>query len=119
MYGNEYVNMLHRAVSDHLQVDHAFVCITDNFEGLDSGIKCHPRDFPHMAQANWEYGKFPKVIMFDRRIVEGYDAALFLDLDIMVTGDLTPLLKIVRDKGGLYLMPKFRGLLWRMIPAAF
>ncbi|MTH98519.1 hypothetical protein [Roseibium sp. RKSG952] len=119
MYGNEYVNMLHRAVSDHLQVDHDFICITDNFEGLDSGIKCRPLDFPQMAQSNWEYGKFPKVLMFDRRIVEGYDAALFLDLDIMVTGDLTPLLKIVRDKGGLYLMPKFRGLLWRMIPAAF
>lgn len=41
-YGGEYVNMLYRAVRDHLSLDHDFICITDRTDGLDPGITCHP-----------------------------------------------------------------------------
>ena len=118
-YGGEYVNMLYRAVRDHLSLDHDFICITDRTDGLDPGITCHPLAFPQLEKQLWAHGKWPKLLMFDRNIVGQYDAAVFLDLDLLVTGSLDPLIEIVQDKGGLYLMPKFRGLIWRMIPAPF
>ncbi|MCG7518466.1 hypothetical protein [Ruegeria sp. Ofav3-42] len=117
-FGADYVNTLYCAVKDHLSLDHDFICITDNPEGLAAGIKTHPLRFPQLERDQWIHGKWPKVLMFDRQIVGGYDAALFLDLDLVVTGNLDPLLAIVMEKGGLYLMPKFRGLIWRLIPAA-
>ncbi|MEM6656981.1 MAG: hypothetical protein AAF625_02750 [Pseudomonadota bacterium] len=111
------VNMLFYAVRDNLSLDHDFVCITDDPQGLDPAIKSHPLHFDQMEQPDWAHGKWPKLLMFDRRIVADYDAALFLDLDLLVTGQLAPLLNIVMDRGGLFLMPKFRGFIWRAIPA--
>ncbi len=119
LFGGDYVNMLYRAVQDHLSLDHDFICITDNEDGLDPGIKACPLSFAQLDRPDWTHGKWPKLLMFDRRIVGDYEAALFLDLDLVVTGQLDPLLDIVLDKGGLYLMPKFRGLIWRILPAAF
>ncbi|MGV6802979.1 MAG: hypothetical protein ACWA49_02155 [Ruegeria sp.] len=119
LYGPEYVNRLYRAVQDHLALTHDFICITDNFEGLEPGITCQAFDFSQLDRPLWTHGKWPKLQMFERSIVENYDAALFLDVDLLVTGDLDPLFQLVMDRGGLFLMPKFRGLIWRMIPAAF
>ncbi|MBO9413232.1 MULTISPECIES: hypothetical protein [unclassified Ruegeria] len=113
------VNMLFAAVRDHLPVDHDFICITDDTTGLDPAIKTHALSFPQLDQSEWVHGKWPKLLMFDRRVVQGYETALFLDLDLLVTGELTPLLHRVRERGGLYLMPKFRAFVWRAIPAAF
>ena len=116
-YGPEYVNLLYRAVQDNLSLEHDFICISDDFTGLEPGIKQQPFAFPQLDRPLWAHGKWPKLQMFDRRIVGQYDAALFLDLDLLITGDLDPLFQITLDKGGLYLMPKLRGFVWRMIPA--
>ncbi|MBO9445213.1 hypothetical protein [Ruegeria sp. R14_0] len=116
-FGPDYVNLLYAAVQDHMSLDHDFICITDNTEGLKPGIKVAPLAFPQLDRDLWIHGKWPKLLMFDREIVGEYDAALFLDLDLVVTGQLDPLLTIMLEKGGLYLMPKFRGFVWRMIPA--
>lgn len=118
LYGPEYVNRLYRAVQDHLSLEHDFICISDSFDGLESGIKRQTFDFSQLDRPLWAHGKWPKLQMFDRDIVGEYDAALFLDLDLLVTGSLDPLFQIVLNQGGLFLMPKFRGFVWRMIPAA-
>ncbi|WP_171129264.1 MULTISPECIES: hypothetical protein [unclassified Ruegeria] len=116
-FGPDYVNMLFGAVQDHLQLEHDFLCITDNPHGLDQGILTYPLSFPQLERQDWTHGKWPKLLMFNRDIVADYDTALFLDLDLLITGDLAPLLTLVQDQGGLFLMPKFRGFVWRMIPA--
>ncbi len=118
-FGADDVNMLFAAVRDHLSLEHDFICITDDETGIDPRVTCRPLEFKQLRRNKWLGGKWPKLLMFDRRIVGDYDAALFLDLDLLVTGQLDPLLNIVRHSGGLYLMPKFRGLLWRLIPAVF
>jgi hypothetical protein len=116
-FGVEYVNTLYRAVRDNLGIDHDFICITDNEDGLDPGVICRSLNFLQPDWPAWQNGRWPKLQMFDREIVGGYDAVLFLDLDLIVTGDLQPLVDVVRNQGGLFLMPKFRGFVWRTIPA--
>lgn len=88
-YGAEYVRRLRDGVERYLpkEADHPFVCFTD--VPVD-GVTCEPlpADLP-----TW----FSKIGMFKLR-----EPMLYLDLDIVITGDLTPAIEwdgfgILRD----------------------
>src|SRR5689334_12929315 len=80
-YGPEYVQRLRDGVRRHLP-EHAkdipFVCFTD--DPVD-GVECRP--LPANLPKWW-----PKVSLFSLR-----QPLVYLDLDIVILGDLTPLLE--------------------------
>jgi hypothetical protein len=86
-YGPEYVNILHSAVSRNLSLPHRFVCFTDEPKDIGPGVDTLPIpdiDLPPDAKVTgWR-----KLCLFrDDLPLEGI--SLFLDLDIVVTGDLS------------------------------
>ncbi|EIP97498.1 hypothetical protein OpiT1DRAFT_01938 [Opitutaceae bacterium TAV1] len=87
LYGAEYVNRLRRAVTRHLASPHRFVCLTDDPAGLDPEIEAlpiPPVDLPpDKIGTGWR-----KFCIFgpDSPIREGL--CLFLDIDIVITGDM-------------------------------
>lgn len=82
-YPADYVNRLRNMVSRNLPLPHRFVCLTDDASGLLDGIEALP-----LHQADLEYC-WNKLLLFDRQPFEG--TGLYLDLDVVVTGDLTPI----------------------------
>jgi hypothetical protein len=90
-----HVNTLRRMVARHYRVPHRFVCLTDDPRGLDDGIEVLPlwADWatvasPHGAQHPSCYRRLkafaPEMRALGARFVS-------LDLDCVVTGDLTAL----------------------------
>lgn len=88
-YSADYVNRLRNMVARNLPLAHRFLCLTDDSTGLQPGIEVLP--FP---QTDLEYC-WNKLLLFDPLPVDG--VGLFFDLDVVITGDLTPLLATRRD----------------------
>jgi len=85
-----YVNRLYRMVRRGLPAEPRFLCLTDDPRGIRSEVTTMPiPDVPvvgHRSDHGWR-----KLGMFASDL-GGLDGdALFLDLDVLVVGDLTPL----------------------------
>ena len=86
LYGARDVNNLARGVRRHLARPHRFVCFTDDAAGLDPDIEARPLPQldlpPGSGDTRWR-----KLALFNPDL--GLDGtALFLDLDLVVTGPL-------------------------------
>jgi len=79
-YGDEYVTRLRDGVARHLKTPHRFVCYTDK---PVSGVDC---ETPLCGYPGW----WSKIGLFR------LGHALYFDLDVVITGDLAPLLEINR-----------------------
>ena len=77
-YGPEYVTRLRDGVARHMMTPHKFMCFTD--ANVD-GVHCHPlpADLP---------GWWAKVGLTKLGV-----PLLYFDLDVIITGDLTPLIE--------------------------
>jgi uncharacterized Rossmann fold enzyme len=80
VYGREYVERLHKAVTEHLNIPHRFVCLTD---GEVDGVETIPLKY------GWP-GWWSKVEMF-RPDLEDLGTILFLDLSCVIVGSLDTL----------------------------
>lgn len=87
LFSSEYVNRMRSMVARNLRIPHRFVCITDDAWGIDADIPCLPIT---------EFANTPRC----RRRMKQYDGdfadrlgprILSLDLDLVILGDLTPL----------------------------
>lgn len=85
-YGPEYVNRLYAMVRRNCSSLPGFVCFTENGEGLDADIQVQP--LPGAGLAGW----WNKVALFRRDLPGVTGRVLYLDLDVVVTGNLDPLL---------------------------
>jgi hypothetical protein len=96
-YGGDYINRLSRSVR-RFSGDCRFICFTDDKSGIDSDVEVlplppFPNTPPEMAVRPWrkislwqkDLGKLSGVPEIDGQL------ALFLDLDVVVTGDLRSL----------------------------
>lgn len=80
-YPDYYVQRLKQSVAENLSIPHRFVCITDrHIDGVDTIP--FPDDFP---------GWWAKVSLFRWDTME--DNNLWLDLDVVLTGDITDMVK--------------------------
>jgi hypothetical protein len=77
-YGPEYVTRLRDGVARHLAAPHNFVCFTDD---PVPGVKCYP--LPAELPGWWA-----KLGLFRLK-----RPLIYFDLDVVITGDLSPLLK--------------------------
>lgn len=92
LYGAHDVNALARGVRRHLSRPHRFICFTDDPAGLEEGVETRPLPRldlpPGSGDTRWR-----KLALFNRDLPDRLGApagtpALFLDLDLVVTGGL-------------------------------
>lgn len=87
LYGADDVNNLFRGVRKHLSRPFRFVCFTDDSTGFDAGIKALP--LPELGLPNGDT-RWRKLALFQRDLGGLSGTALFLDLDLVIVGDLAP-----------------------------
>lgn len=89
-YPGSYVNILRRHTRHYGLGDARFICFTDDATGLDADIDVRPLpeiDLPESRR--WTFWR--KLALFDPRLgITG--PCLYLDLDIVLIGDLRPLM---------------------------
>lgn len=89
-YGADFANRLYAMVRRQLTGDLRFVCFTDDASELDPGIEALPlpeMELPErIARTPWR-----KLTLWQARLADLEGDALFLDLDIVVTGSLDDL----------------------------
>lgn len=101
-YGPDYVNVLFRAVRDHLALPHRFVCVTNEAGGLDPGIEHVAFPTFTVPRETWRRSCFPKLAMLAPGVVADDDLVLQIDLDVIVVGDLAPFFALCRDRPAFY-----------------
>lgn len=88
-YGPEYVNRLYGMVRRHLAGDFRFVCLTDDAQGVRAEVQCLPIPSlalpPGIPERGWT-----KLTTFEADLHGLRGTALFLDLDVVIVGDITP-----------------------------
>jgi hypothetical protein len=95
-YGPETVNVLRRMVARNLRLLHRFSCITDDPTGIDPEVRVIPlwdtfADIPSPAGAhNPSCYRRLRMFSLEARELIG-ERIVSMDLDTVVTGDLTPL----------------------------
>lgn len=92
-YGPQYVNRLFCMVQRHMAgvvgKDYRFICITDDTSQVSEGVECFPipelnDSLPfHMQNTPWL-----KLLVWDNPLFDLDGDALFLDLDVVITGRL-------------------------------
>jgi hypothetical protein len=87
-YGAEYVNRLYAMVERHLQGEFRFVCLTDNSMGVRPEVECMP--LPSLDLAPGADRGWPKLTTFKADLHGLRGTALFVDLDIVIVGDIAP-----------------------------
>lgn len=88
-YPANYVNILYASVKRHLHRPFRFVCITDDPIGLKEGIDAQP--FPENPNPEifhrWP-DIFVKLLVFKDGLANLQGPTLFLDLDVVIQGDI-------------------------------
>ena len=97
LYPTAYVNLLFRAVTDNMSNAFEFICLTDDPEGLDVGIKSFPIPEFGLTKERFKAGLWPKLSIFKPNLYDLDGRCLFIDLDSMIVGDLEPLFQIKGD----------------------
>jgi hypothetical protein len=96
-FGPEQVHVMRRMVARNYPEPHRFICVTDDPVGLDSGIEVVPLwgDYAEIPNPSFRGGPscYRRLKVFSRDIgsVLG-ERFICLDLDMLITGDLRPLL---------------------------
>jgi hypothetical protein len=92
-YGPEYVNRLYAMVARHLRGPLQFVCLTDSSAGVRSEVRCLPIPSLDLPAGIPERG-WTKLTTFEADLHGLRGTALFLDLDVVITGDITPFFEV-------------------------
>lgn len=87
-YGPEYVNRLYAMVRRHLRGEFRFVCLTDRTEGIRAEVECFPIPDLALPEGLPERG-WKKLTTFEADLHGLKGTALFLDLDVVIVGDIT------------------------------
>lgn len=110
-FGSSHVNVLRAMVERHLPIPHRFICVTDDTDGLDSRIEALPlppqrfdeiaaqpeRSYIRRRGQRWGSTKyFPscyrRLWMFSEEAKSLGERILALDVDVIVTGSLLPVI---------------------------
>lgn len=87
LYGAEYVNRLYSMVMRHTAKPTRFICFTEDPSGISLPVEIHPLpeiNIPaHVAWTPWR-----KLSLWQYPLVDLEGDVLFLDLDIVVTGNI-------------------------------
>ena len=101
-FTGEHVNILRRMVRRFLPIEHRFSCITDNAKGIEAGIRIIPlwNDLAGLRNPNVINGPscYRRLKAFSAEAKELIGARILsLDLDCVITDDLTTLVNNDHD----------------------
>jgi len=87
-----YYSILERMLPRWLHIDHRFICVTDDPDGLSPDIEVIPLQDGDMYPAQWTYMNMfsPQPYGIEGRI-------LLLDVGIVIVGDLMPMIRMKGD----------------------
>jgi len=89
-YGPEYVNRLAASIQKQTERPTRLVCFTDDTTGIDEQVLCHPIPEidlpPEQINLPWR-----KLVVWKYPLADLSGDVLFLDLDLVVTGNLDAL----------------------------
>lgn len=96
-----------------------FVCITDHAEGLDEGIETI--DLPYFALERdlWTRGMWPKLAIFKHDFFESGTPILYMDVDVVLNGDLAPVFEHIRSNPGMHTTKDWHDTHERWFPKLF
>lgn len=86
-YGPEYVNRLYSMVQRHTRRPTRLVCYTDDVTGLDAGVETFPLPYIVLPESK-AWLPWRKLSLWQKKLEGVEGEALFLDLDVVVTGSL-------------------------------
>ena len=92
-YGPEYVNRLYAMVKRHLRGPFRFVCLTARAEGVRQEVECLPIPGLGLPSGVPEQG-WVKLTTLEANLHGLRGTALFLDLDVIIVGDITPFFEL-------------------------
>lgn len=87
-YGAEYVNRLYGMVARHVTPPFTFTCFTDNSDGFRSEVRAEPLPELNFELPVTKKGIWPKCRLWSERLADLEGPVLFLDLDLVITGNL-------------------------------
>lgn len=87
LYSAEYVNKAYGMVARHLKKPFKFVCFTDDALGIRPEVVTHALP-PISVRENYDEAGWRKLSMLQAELEGLQGMALFLDLDIVITGDI-------------------------------
>lgn len=102
-YPPETVNVLRDMVRRHYPHPHRFVCVTDQPQGIDRDVEIIPawNDFAHVPSPHGGTKNpscYRRLRLFHPDAAQWFgDRFVSLDLDMVITGDLTPLWNRTED----------------------
>lgn len=89
-YGPAFINRLYSMVARNITPPFRFVCFCDNFAGIRREVECKPLpeltfNLPVTVRGIW-----PKCRLWSGELGDLSGPVLFLDLDLLITGNLDP-----------------------------
>ena len=99
-WGTKYpandVNRLYQAVRASTPGDIRFYCLTDDANGIDTGITVLPIPDLPLSMGGAERG-WRKLALFNPQLTAIQGPTLFLDLDMIIVGSLAPFFEVGQD----------------------
>ena len=90
LYGAEYVIVLYNACRANLSGEFRFVCLTDDATGVHNEAETYPIPEIGLDPTHWKSGAWPKISVFSEDIYGLEGRALFVDLDMLIWGNIDP-----------------------------
>ena len=89
-YGPEYVNRLYAMARRNLTGDLRLYCLTDDPAGIRPEVTCLPLPELGVPHPERTHGKWRKMVLWGREVCGIEGVVLFIDLDSVIVGDITP-----------------------------
>jgi hypothetical protein len=89
-YGPEYVNRIHGMVKRNTTPPFRVICMTDDPRGIHPEVLCLGLPELGCPRPTNAPGKWPKAALWNRDLFGLTGVALFMDLDVVITGGLDP-----------------------------
>jgi hypothetical protein len=87
-YGPEYVNRIYGMVSRNITPPFRVICFTDNAAGIRDEVACYGLPELGCPRPTNAPGKWPKAALWNADLFGLQGVALFIDLDVVITGNL-------------------------------
>lgn len=125
-FGPEAVNVLASMVSRHYPHPYRMVCVTDNAKGIDPSVTIVPLwpDLGHITNPHGSHQPscYRRLKAFSKEAKQWFgERFVFLDLDCVILGDMTPLWNRPEDFiiwGGKNKKAWYNGSMWMMTAGA-
>ena len=115
-FPTSYVRLLRNAVKDHLKCEHRFICITDNPSAIDSDIEAIEMPDVGIPFEKKRSGCWPKINIFAEGLLPPNSPTLYLDLDVLIRGNLDQFFEQITDLGGFHSTREWNPSIWELIP---